>query len=116
MQLALERGGNTGDKLQDFKNMAEYFICNCVQMGSNNVKVTPGGLLWFLPWNNLQYTTTASFVLAAYSKYLKAGNTPINCPSGTFQAADLLYHARTQVAKTYYTLWYCLVPRTIFIA
>ncbi|KAJ0258546.1 Endoglucanase 15 [Hirschfeldia incana] len=95
-KLALEGGEQSNIKLHEFRKMAEEFICNCVQMGPNNVKTTPGGLLWFLPWNNLQYTTTASFVLAVYSKYLNATNKPINCYSGTFRAADLIYHARGQ--------------------
>ncbi|KAG2326102.1 hypothetical protein Bca52824_008830 [Brassica carinata] len=96
-KLALEGKRDGSNKLDEFKGMAEDFICNCAQMGSNNFKKTPGGLLWFLPWNALQYTTTASFVLSAYSKYLKTANTPINCPSGTLQASDLLNLARAQV-------------------
>lgn len=104
MQLVLEGKGESNNKLEEYKSMAENFICNCAQKGSNNVKKTQGGLLWFLPWNNLQYTTTASFVLSAYSKYLKTANASINCPGGTLQASDLLSISRSQVAKTYYTI------------
>ncbi|KAJ4891709.1 Endoglucanase 12 [Raphanus sativus] len=96
-RLALEGKRDGSNKLDEFKGMAEDFICNCAQMGYNNFKKTPGGLLWFLPWNALQYTTTASFVLATYSKYLNTANTFINCNGGTLQASDLLNLARSQV-------------------
>ncbi|KAG2326104.1 hypothetical protein Bca52824_008832 [Brassica carinata] len=96
-KLALEGKVKINTKMEDYKSMAEQFICNCAQKGSNNFKKTHGGLLWFLPWNNLQYTTTASFVLSAYSKYLKAANASIKCPSGSLQASDLFNHARAQV-------------------
>ncbi|KAB2595148.1 hypothetical protein D8674_030598 [Pyrus ussuriensis x Pyrus communis] len=52
---------------------------------------TPGGLLWFLPWNNLRYTSTAVFVANAYSEYLNAKVASIQCPSGIVQPSDLNY-------------------------
>ncbi|KAF9666378.1 hypothetical protein SADUNF_Sadunf16G0223300 [Salix dunnii] len=39
-----------------------------VAKGSKNVKKTPGGLLWFLEWDGLQYVATASLVAAAYAQ------------------------------------------------
>ncbi|VVB03362.1 unnamed protein product [Arabis nemorensis] len=96
-KLALEGRVKSYGKIAEFKSMAEQFICNCAQKGSNNVKKTPGGLLWFLPWNNLQYTSTASFVLSAYSKYLIEAKSSIKCPHGVLQASDLLNLARAQV-------------------
>ncbi|KAL9844145.1 putative cellulase [Arabidopsis thaliana] len=96
-KLALERKVGSNGKIAEYKSMAEQFICNCAQKGSNNVKKTPGGLLYFLPWNNLQYTTTASFVLSAYSKYLTKAKASIQCPKGALQASDLLQIARSQV-------------------
>ncbi|KAF8099733.1 hypothetical protein N665_0238s0059 [Sinapis alba] len=92
-KLALE--GN--EKLDGYKDMAESYICNCAQVGNNNFKKTQGGLLWFLPWNNLQYTTTASFLLSAYSKYLNATNKHLNCPTASLQPSQLLNLARAQV-------------------
>lgn len=104
MQLALEGKVKSDGKIGEFKSMAEQFICNCAQKGSNNVKKTPGGLLWFLPWNNLQYTATATFVLSAYSKYLEAAKASIQCPTGPLQASDLLNLARSQVPTTIHFL------------
>ncbi|KAF3581810.1 hypothetical protein DY000_02028704 [Brassica cretica] len=94
---ALEGKVKINKKMEEYKSMAEQFICNCAQKGSNNVKITQGGLLWFLPWNNLQYTTAASFVLSVYSKYLKAANASIKCHGGSLQASDLRNLARAQV-------------------
>ncbi|CAH8354123.1 unnamed protein product [Eruca vesicaria subsp. sativa] len=94
-KLALE-GKVKINKMDEYKSMAEQFICNCAQKGSNNVKKTQGGLLWFLPWANLQYTTSASFVLSVYSKYLKSADASIKCPGGNLQASDLLNVARDQ--------------------
>ncbi|CAN8318453.1 unnamed protein product [Cochlearia groenlandica] len=95
-KLALEGKVKTIGKVAEYKSMAEQFICNCAQKGSNNVKKTRGGLLWFLPWNNLQYTASASFVLSAYSKYLNAAKGVIHCPRGPLQASDLLNVVRSQ--------------------
>ncbi|KFK37259.1 hypothetical protein AALP_AA4G234400 [Arabis alpina] len=96
-KLALEGRVKGVGKIAEYKSMAEQFICNCAQKGSNNVKKTPGGLLYFLPFNNLQYTSTATFVLTAYSKYLTEAKSSIHCPKGVLQASDLLNLARTQV-------------------
>lgn len=97
MQLIFEKKVENSGQIVEYKTMAEQFICNCAQKGSNNVKKTPGGLLWFLPWNNLQYTASASFVLSAYSKYLEAAKASIQCPKGALHASDLLNIARSQV-------------------
>ncbi|KAK2635676.1 hypothetical protein Ddye_030468 [Dipteronia dyeriana] len=53
----------------EYKTNAEAFICNCLGKGDNNIQRTPGGLLWFQPWNNLQYTAAAIFLVQAYSDY-----------------------------------------------
>ncbi|XP_010544547.1 PREDICTED: endoglucanase 14-like [Tarenaya hassleriana] len=84
-------------KLAEYKSMAEQFICGCAQKGPNNIKKTPGGLLWFLPWNNLQYVATASFVSSVYAKYLDDAKTSINCPGGELKPSDLLDLTRSQM-------------------
>ncbi|KAK3229229.1 hypothetical protein Dsin_001110 [Dipteronia sinensis] len=53
----------------EYKTNAEAFICNILGKGDNNIQRTPGGLLWFQPWNNLQYTTAAIFLVQVYSDY-----------------------------------------------
>lgn len=84
---------NSG-KWAEYKSQAEQFICSCVQNG--DIKKTSGGLLWFMPWNNLQYTATATFIGTVYSKYLKAAHSTLKCPSGNVQPTDLMALTRLQ--------------------
>ncbi|KAK3195288.1 hypothetical protein Dsin_026598 [Dipteronia sinensis] len=63
---------------------------------NNNFKKTAGGLLWFLPWNNLQYSATASLVSAVYSKYLTDAKASLQCPGGAVQPSYLISLAPTQ--------------------
>uniref|UniRef100_A0A7N0U7G4 Endoglucanase n=1 Tax=Kalanchoe fedtschenkoi TaxID=63787 RepID=A0A7N0U7G4_KALFE len=79
------------------KSDGESFICSCVQKGRNNVKKSPGGMLWFQGWSNLQYTNSAGFILAVYSDYLKATKATLSCPGGNVSPAELLDFARSQV-------------------
>ncbi|XP_043725398.1 endoglucanase 12-like [Telopea speciosissima] len=98
-KLVLEgKVGNSGNWAQ-YKSEAEQFICSCVQKGSNNFKKSPGGLLWWQPWNDLQYTTAAIFVLSAYSDYLSATHTDANiqCQGGPVTPTDLINFVQSQV-------------------
>ncbi|KAK3195292.1 hypothetical protein Dsin_026602 [Dipteronia sinensis] len=79
-----------------YKSEAEQFICSCIQKGNNSFKKTAGGLLWCLPWNNLQYSATASLVSAVYSKYLTDAKASLQCPGGVVQPSDLISLARSQ--------------------
>ncbi|KAK6926474.1 Glycoside hydrolase family 9 [Dillenia turbinata] len=85
----------SGQPWENFKNDAEQFVCNLLQKGNNNIKKTPGGLLWFLPWANLQYTISSTFILAAYSKYINHAS--LQCVGGAVQASELLEAAKSQV-------------------
>ncbi|CAA7050603.1 unnamed protein product [Microthlaspi erraticum] len=96
-KLVFEGKVKNEGKVSEYKSMAEQFICNCAQKGFSNDKKSPGGLLWFLPWDNFQYTGTASFVLVTYGKYLEAAKASVQCPKGVLQASDLLDLARAQV-------------------
>ncbi|XP_059630328.1 endoglucanase 12-like [Cornus florida] len=80
-----------------YKNQAEQFICNCIQKGSSNVKKTRAGLLWWSPWDNLQYTTSALFVTTAYSKYLTTARSKLHCQGGIVTPQGLLFFVRSQV-------------------
>lgn len=71
MQLVLEGKVKNSGKWTEYKRHAEEFICAGIQKGSNNVNRTPGGLLWFLPWNNVQYVATATLATTVYSIYLE---------------------------------------------
>ncbi|KAI3418652.1 Endoglucanase [Psidium guajava] len=95
-KLVLEgQVGNSGPWAQ-YKSQAEAFICNCLQKGSSNFHKTPGGLLSFLPWNNLQYTSTAAFVAAAYADYLAPKRASVQCPGGIAGSSDLIALAQSQ--------------------
>lgn len=87
---------NSGS-LAQAKSGAEAFICSCLQKGNNNVKMSPGGMLWFQSASNLQYTNSAGFVLAVYSNYLLKSGGTVSCPGGTLSPSDLLNFARSQV-------------------
>ncbi|CAB4299711.1 unnamed protein product [Prunus armeniaca] len=96
-KLVLEGKVESSGTWSQYKSQAEQFICSCIQKGNSNVKKTPGGLLWFLPWNNLQYTSTAVFVATVYSEYLNAKHAAIQCPGGIVQPKDLADLAQSQV-------------------
>ncbi|XP_024196543.2 endoglucanase 13 [Rosa chinensis] len=95
--LVMKGKVDSSGKWGEYKRHAEEFICSCVQKGNNNVKKTPGGLLWFLPWNNNQYVATATFVTTVYSVYLDAKKASINCPGGAAHPSDLIASAKSQV-------------------
>ena len=83
----------------DFKSQGEQFLCSCLQKGNNNVKKSPGGLLSFGDWNNLQYVTTATFLATVYSDYLAAKHAPMQCVGGLVQPPDLISFAKSQVPQ-----------------
>ncbi|KAK6145521.1 hypothetical protein DH2020_022341 [Rehmannia glutinosa] len=83
--------------LDQLKNNAEQYICNCIQKGYSNVQKTNGGLLWFLEWANLQYVTSASFIITAYADFLANTNTTIQCANGAVGPQDLIDFAKSQV-------------------
>ncbi|XP_021661486.2 endoglucanase 11 isoform X2 [Hevea brasiliensis] len=68
--------------LEQYKSKAEYYICSCLDKNNNgsNVERTPAGLLHIRQWNNMQYVSTASFLLTMYSGYLRGsnGSNPMN--------------------------------------
>ncbi|XP_055809299.1 endoglucanase 14-like [Solanum dulcamara] len=89
--------GNGSTSLNEYKKNAEEFICNCIQKGNNNIKKTNGGLLWWQPWNNLQYVTTATFVITSYANTLSATKNSIQCTSGNVEPSQLINFVKSQV-------------------
>ncbi|KAJ4978211.1 hypothetical protein NE237_008991 [Protea cynaroides] len=96
-KLVLEKKAEDSGVWVQYKSEAEQFICSCVQKGSNNVKMTPGGSLWWQPWNNLQYTTSALLALSVYSNYLSASQATIQCQGGIVTPTDLITFVQSQV-------------------
>ncbi|ONK64163.1 uncharacterized protein A4U43_C07F22750 [Asparagus officinalis] len=83
--------------LKQYQAKAEFFLCACLQKNNGyNVAMTPGGLLYFNEWNNMQYVSSASFLMAVYSDYLLMEGAKLNCPDGQVQAIDLLKLAQSQ--------------------
>ncbi|CAN6675247.1 unnamed protein product [Malus baccata var. baccata] len=91
------RGGAYTSTLKQYQAKADYFACACLQKNDGyNVQKTPGGLLYVREWNNLQYVTSAAFLLAVYSDYLSAANAKLTCPDGQAQPQELLNFAKSQ--------------------
>lgn len=83
--------------LRQYKAKADFFACAYLQKNNGfNVPMTPGGLAYLLPSNNMQYAASASFLLAVYSDYLAPTNSVVECPDGQVQPQDLLNYAKSQ--------------------
>ncbi|KAM7270622.1 hypothetical protein ACFE04_029836 [Oxalis oulophora] len=85
--------GNMGT----LKYQGEQFLCNLVGKGNNNVKRTPGGGLYWMPQNDLQYTTSALFLASTYAKTLKYKRTSLRCNGGYVSSHDLVSFVKYQV-------------------
>lgn len=106
MQLVLDGKVEASGIWAQYKTQAEEYICSCAQKSNQNVAKTPGGLLWFLPWNNNQYVATATFVMCVYSKYLSAKGASLECSGGVFSPQDLTSFVRSQVIhQTYFPMF-----------
>ncbi|XP_077237403.1 endoglucanase 14-like [Tasmannia lanceolata] len=80
-----------------YKSNAEQFICSCIQKGNSNVRKSPGGLLWWRDFANLQYVGASLLVASLYSDYLSAAHATLQCPGGTVQPSELISFAQSQV-------------------
>uniref|UniRef100_J3KXQ6 Endoglucanase n=1 Tax=Oryza brachyantha TaxID=4533 RepID=J3KXQ6_ORYBR len=84
--------------MQSYQQKVEFFVCSCLGKGSgNNVERTPGGMLYHQKWNNIQFVTSASFLLAVYSDHLAGAGAAVRCSAGPTQPSELLAFARSQV-------------------
>ncbi|KAL8154648.1 endoglucanase 6-like [Apium graveolens] len=93
-------GGNTGKHasvFEQYQEKAEFFMCSCLGKSNHNVQKTPGGLIFRQKWNNLQFVTSASFLLTVYSDYLTSAGKTLKCSSGNVQPSELLSFAKSQV-------------------
>ncbi|XP_039068772.1 endoglucanase 5-like [Hibiscus syriacus] len=95
--LMEQKGGAYTSTLKQYQAKADYFACACLQKNDGyNSLLTPGGLMYVREWNNLQYASTAAFLLAVYSDYLSAANAKLNCPDGQIQPQEVLNFAKSQ--------------------
>ncbi|XBH98839.1 endoglucanase 16-like [Triticum dicoccoides] len=91
--------------LEGYRAKAEHYVCAC--MGKNaaaedNVERSPGGMLYVRQWNNMQYVTSAAYLLSVYSGYLTEagdGGAAVTCAGGggSADAGEVFAHARAQV-------------------
>ncbi|KAK9007932.1 hypothetical protein V6N11_074844 [Hibiscus sabdariffa] len=98
LQVLMEqKGAAYTSTLKQYQAKADYFACACLQKNDGyNVHLTPGGLMYVRDWNNLQYASAASFLLAVYSDYLSAANAKLNCPDGQIQPQEVVHFAKSQ--------------------
>ncbi|KAF9590101.1 hypothetical protein IFM89_030849 [Coptis chinensis] len=86
------------DILEQYRSKAEYYLCACLNKNNeSNVDRSPGGLLYVRQWNNMQYVSTAAFLLTIYSDYLKSANQKLHCKEGIVDAQEMLIFAKSQV-------------------
>ncbi|GER32877.1 endoglucanase, partial [Striga asiatica] len=85
--------------LKQYRSKAEHYICACLDKNSfANVRRTPGGLLYTRQWNNMQYVSTAVFLLTVYSEHLSSTNQTLSCHAGSVGPAEILSFVQSQVA------------------
>ncbi|KAJ4837887.1 hypothetical protein Tsubulata_041047 [Turnera subulata] len=96
--LAEEKHKEHGQILEQYRSKAEYYLCSCLNRNNgNNVSRTPGGLLSIRQWNNMQYVSTAAFLLTVYSDFLQKTTQNLNCPGGSVNHEEILEFAKSQV-------------------
>ncbi|KAJ3676353.1 hypothetical protein LUZ60_003765 [Juncus effusus] len=80
-----------------FASNLDQFICSTLQKGNNNVKMSPGGMLWWQPWNNFQYTTSAMLVLSTHADHLASKGWNLQCPGGNVSPQEIISFMKKQV-------------------
>lgn len=102
-KISLDGGGAGGvayaaaATLKQYQAKADYFTCACLQKNDGyNVALTPGGLIYVRQWNNMQYVSSAAFLLAVYSQYLSEAKAVVNCPEAQLHPQDILNFAQSQ--------------------
>ncbi|CAI0379384.1 unnamed protein product [Linum tenue] len=86
--------------LETYRSKAEYYLCANLNknVGNDNVQLTPGGLIYIRQWNNLQYASSAAFLLTVYSDHLRSTNRRLSCSAGGHvDPSEILGFVRSQV-------------------
>lgn len=91
------KSGHNTAIFRKYQEKAEFFMCSCLGKGTRNVQRTPGGLIFRQRWNNMQFVTSASFLLTVYSDYLSSAGKFLRCASGNVAPSQLLSFAKSQV-------------------
>lgn len=91
------KGGQHTSTFWQYQQKAEFYMCSMLGKGSRNVQKTPGGLIYLQSWNNMQFVSSASFLLTVYSDYLSSAGKYLKCSSGYVAPQELLSFAQSQV-------------------
>ncbi|CAH9117094.1 unnamed protein product [Cuscuta europaea] len=93
------KGGKHFEIIEEYRAKAEYYMCANLNMNKNssNVRRTPGGLLYIRKWNNLQYVSTAVFLMTVYSDHLRSTGRVLNCDLQSVRPDEVLAFAKSQV-------------------
>ncbi|KAJ0914098.1 putative cellulase [Helianthus annuus] len=84
--------------LHDYKGHADNFICSLIPGAPfSQSEYTPGGLLFKMDDSNMQYVTSASFLLVTYAKYLTQAKKVVNCGGSIVTPKRLRSIAKKQV-------------------
>ncbi|ERN00101.1 hypothetical protein AMTR_s00112p00038750 [Amborella trichopoda] len=96
--LMEEKPERYANVLKQYQSKAEHYLCSCLQKNNeSNVDLTPGGLLYVRQWNNMQYVSSATFLLTVYSDYLQKANKILNCVGQEVRPQEMLEFAKSQV-------------------
>ncbi|KAL7122841.1 hypothetical protein ACP275_01G069300 [Erythranthe tilingii] len=95
--LMAGKGGSYRPVFGKYQEKAEFFMCSCLGKGNRNAQKTPGGLIFRQRWNNMQFVTSASFLMTVYSDYLTSAGKSLKCASGNVSPTELLSFAKSQV-------------------
>ncbi|XP_061967917.1 endoglucanase 11-like isoform X1 [Populus nigra] len=96
--LVEEKRKGHRDTLEQYRSKAEYYICSCLgKNNGGNVNRTPGGLLHIRQWNNMQYVSTAAFLLTIYSDILRNSTQKLKCHGWSVDYQEILHFAKSQV-------------------
>ncbi|XP_008784873.2 endoglucanase 1-like [Phoenix dactylifera] len=89
---------NRIQQLELYKVHSDNYICSLVP-GANGFQAqyTPGGLLYKEGESNLQYVTSATFLLLTYAKYLNSNGGSVSCGTSKITAPQLTSLAKKQV-------------------
>ncbi|KAL5222073.1 hypothetical protein ABZP36_026786 [Zizania latifolia] len=91
------KAGEHAAVLQRYRQQADFFVCSCIGKGSVNVERSRGGMMYHQSWNNIQFVTSASFLLASFSDHLAAAGNVVRCPARAVAPSELLAFAMSQV-------------------
>ncbi|XP_010906451.1 endoglucanase 1 [Elaeis guineensis] len=89
---------NKIQQLELYKVHSDNYICSLVP-GANGFQAqyTPGGLLYKEGDSNLQYVTSATFLLLTYATYLNSDGGSVSCGASKITAPQLISLAKKQV-------------------